>query len=225
MIKGKEFLHQLLFPRDQNTMSSKSTDPRERNRLKREKMERNRQKFRWKVESFYKQFYPEKWEGARDLLYVKFMTNCKEFNEKLTERYGDDFKNYAPPEKVVKTAADLRAERVQKYAVNDDGSEIPEEQVANDGRMECTSCGRKFGANRIVKHEEICYKSKEKAAEKQVEEKRVESVPVPATAAPNNEDTSGFTAGELSEIEILEAQLKQLKMLKARKEAAAKANN
>ena len=58
-----------------------------------------------------------------------------------------------------------------------------------------------------------------------MEEKLVESVPVPATAAPNNEDTSGFTAGELSEIEILEAQLKQLKMLKARKEAAAKANN
>ena len=103
-------------------------DPRERNRLRREKIEKNRQRFRIKVETFYKEFYPDKWEIARDLLFCKYSVNFKEFNVKLIEKYGDAFKNYKVGDVKVKTAKELQAERVRQAAIlNGEISEEDEE--------------------------------------------------------------------------------------------------
>ena len=150
------------------------------------------------------------------------MTNCKEFNEKLIERYGDDFKNYVPPEKVSKTAADIRAERIQKYNQDDDAEEFNGKKnklEAHDARESCGSCGRSFSRDRIVKHEEVCYNSKANESKTQEEQKSLNAEAKPSSS--QDEDTNEFSASEVSEIAALEAQLKQLKMLKAQKEAAA----
>ena len=200
-------------------------DPRERNRLKRERMEKNRQKFRVKVEKFYKEFYPDKWEVARDLLLVKYSTNFKEFNAKLIEKYGDAFKNYKVGEVKIKTSKELQEERVRQAALLNgdiDEDDVMEEQPdlqQDNGLLPCNTCGRSFVQDRIAKHEDICTrraernKSKDKTAKEEVaevdkpqrEERRVE-----------------LNSAEKSEIEQLEEQLKLLKMLKAQKQQAKK---
>ena len=131
-------------------------DPRERNRLRREKIEKNRQRFRIKVETFYKEFYPDKWEIARDLLFCKYSVNFKEFNVKLIEKYGDAFKNYKVGDVKVKTAKELQAERVRQAAIlngeiSEEDEEVEEEE--NNGLSACNNCGRSFAPDRIVKHE------------------------------------------------------------------------
>ena len=200
-------------------------DPRERNRLKRERMEKNRQKFRVKVEKFYKEFYPDKWEVARDLLLVKYSTNFKEFNAKLIEKYGDAFKNYKVGEVKIKTSKELQQERVRQAAIlngdidEDDVMEQQPDLEQDNGLLPCNTCGRSFVQDRIAKHEDICTrraernKSKDKTAKEEVaevdkpqrEERRVE-----------------LNSAEKSEIEQLEEQLKLLKMLKAQKQQAKK---
>lgn len=187
-------------------------DPRERNRLKRERIEKNRVTFRLKVEAFYLEFFPEKWEGARDLLFIKYGTREKEFNELLIDRYGDKFKNFKPPTKAVKTAAEVQADRVRKYEMFNGKMEstdtnVEGESAPSDGRGSCNSCGRKFASNRLVQHEVICFKTKSKTHAKETE---VDVVV----------EESVYSDQESAEIEQLEAQLKQLKLLKARKVAA-----
>jgi hypothetical protein len=200
-------------------------DPRERNRLKREKIEKNRQKFRLKVEQFYKEFYPDKWEIARDLLFCKYSVNFKEFNVKLIEKYGDAFKNYKHRDIAVKTAKELQADRVRKAAVLngeiDDDVEIAEQQlIENNGLVPCTSCGRSFAQDRIVKHEDICVRQSEHKAEK----KNISNNDT--TVVPNvkqqQEKTIELNSDEQREIEELENQLRLLKMLKAQKQQAKK---
>ena len=200
-------------------------DPRERNRLKRERMEKNRQKFRVKVEKFYKEFYPDKWEVARDLLLVKYSTNFKEFNAKLIEKYGDAFKNYKVGEVKIKTSKELQQERVRQAAVlngdidEDDVMEQQPDLEQDNGLLPCNTCGRSFVQDRIAKHEDICTrraernKSKDKTAKEEVAE-----VDKPQRVERRVE----LNSAEKSEIEQLEEQLKLLKMLKAQKQQAKK---
>ena len=200
-------------------------DPRERNRLKRERMEKNRQKFRVKVEKFYKEFYPDKWEVARDLLLVKYSTNFKEFNAKLIEKYGDAFKNYKVGEVKIKTSKELQQERVRQAAVlngdidEDDVMEQQPDLEQDNGLLPCNTCGRSFVQDRIAKHEDICTrraernKSKDKTAKEEVAE----------VDKPQREESRvELNSAEKSEIEQLEEQLKLLKMLKAQKQQAKK---
>jgi len=200
-------------------------DPRERNRLKREKIEKNRQKFRLKVEQFYKEFYPDKWEVARDLLFCKYSVNFKEFNVKLIEKYGDAFKNYKCSEVVVKTAKELQAERVRQAAllngeVDDDDEIVEQQPIENNGLTPCTSCGRSFAQDRIVKHEDICMRHSERNAEKKtISNNDTKIVP---NIKQQQEKTIELNADEEREIEELENQLRLLKMLKAQKQQAKK---
>ena len=200
-------------------------DPRERNRLKRERMEKNRQKFRVKVEKFYKEFYPDKWEVARDLLLVKYSTNFKEFNAKLIEKYGDAFKNYKVGEVKIKTSKELQQERVRQAAIlngdidEDDVMEQQPDLEQDNGLLPCNTCGRSFVQDRIAKHEDICTrraernKSKDKTAKEEVAE----------VDKPQREESRvELNSAEKSEIEQLEEQLKLLKMLKAQKQQAKK---
>jgi hypothetical protein len=200
-------------------------DPRERNRLKRERMEKNRQRFRVKVEKFYKEFYPDKWEIARDLLFVKYGTNFKEFNVKLIEKYGDAFKNYKVGEVKIKTSKELQEERVRQAALLNgdiDEDDVMEEQPdlqQDNGLLPCNTCGRSFAQDRIAKHEDICTrraernKSKDKTAKEEVAE----------VDKPQREESRvELNSAEKSEIEQLEEQLKLLKMLKAQKQQAKK---
>ena len=200
-------------------------DPRERNRLKRERMEKNRQRFRVKVEKFYKEFYPDKWEIARDLLFVKYGTNFKEFNVKLIEKYGDAFKNYKVGEVKIKTSKELQEERVRQAALLNgdiDEDDVMEEQPdlqQDNGLVPCNTCGRSFVLDRIAKHEDICTrraernKSKDKTAKEEVAE----------VDKPQREESRvELNSAEKSEIEQLEEQLKLLKMLKAQKQQAKK---
>ena len=204
-------------------------DPRERNKLRREKIEKNRQRFRIKVETFYKEFYPDKWEVARDLLFCKYSVNFKEFNVKLIEKYGDAFKNYKVGDVKVKTAKELQAERVRQAAIlngeiSEEDEEVEEEE--NNGLSACNNCGRSFAPDRIVKHEDICMKRAERNAAKKTNTTNVNSVVNQKDEVQEEEEeeepTIEFTKEEQSEIEELEEQLRQLKMLKARKQQARK---
>lgn len=200
-------------------------DPRERNRLKRERMERSRQKFRVKVEKFYKEFYPDKWEVARDLLFVKYGTNFKEFNAKLIEKYGDAFKNYEVGEVKIKTAKELQQQRVRQAAIlngDTDEEDVIEDQPdpeQDNGLVPCNTCGRSFVQDRITKHEDICT---QRAERNKVQNNSTKEEVVEVAKPPCEERRVELSSAEKSEIEQLEEQLRLLKMLKAQKQQAKK---
>ena len=200
-------------------------DPRERNRLKRERMEKNRQKFRVKVEKFYKEFYPDKWEIARDLLFVKYGTNFKEFNAKLIEKYGDAFKNYKVGEVKIKTSKELQEERVRQAALLNgdiDEDDVMEEQPdlqQDNGLLPCNTCGRSFVQDRIAKHEDIC---SQRAERNKIKDKTSKEEATEVDKPQREERRVELNSAEKSEIEQLEEQLKLLKMLKAQKQQAKK---
>ena len=177
------------------------------------------------MKSFTKNFIRISEEIARDLLFVKYGTNFKEFNVKLIEKYGDAFKNYKVGEVKIKTSKELQEERVRQAALLNgdiDEDDVMEEQPdlqQDNGLVPCNTCGRSFVQDRIAKHEDICTrraernKSKDKTAKEEVAE----------VDKPQREESRvELNSAEKSEIEQLEEQLKLLKMLKAQKQQAKK---
>jgi hypothetical protein len=129
--------------------------------------EEARQVFRAKVEAFYRQHLPRKWEKCRDLLLVKYAAGdkYKQFSRMLSEKYGDKFTQFTFDASGTAasggTASSSSSSSSSFSGFNGAyGGARVEEEVRADGRVPCACCGRKFVLSRVYEHEAICAKNK-----------------------------------------------------------------
>ena len=175
-------------------------------RAARAAQEADRQRFRAKVEAFYTSRMPEKWEKARDMLLVKYASGnkWKRFEAMLLEKYGDDFADFA-----AHTVVSVASQRTG------DAGTGPAESVAADGRVRCVYCNRGFFMARIAQHELVCAQRNDGVVEADEDDGEKYD-------KGDHEDDSGEQADPelrdklagMSEIELLEYQLAQLKQIK-----------